>query len=245
MNDVGPQLMPDMRRWSPNLDLQERISLLSAYINYWHSPPNHKSHTESLRLPPFLPAPVRWLYQTIAAHTNDAFASNHGGWTDGTPVVIYYWLKRPSDLVVNSSGIVEFLNENQGVYQIGTLTGSDDPEVFIWETEVDGWTRHADRLSDFVLLTIIFEQTLQGPHLACGSFPADDFNVFVTDLVRVGIGNVSWMSADCVSIHQGDGFVILAGSNPDGTMYLQAVAKTQAALEMLKQLGVWEHWWDR
>lgn len=246
----GDEFMPTDKllnlfsKWSPNLLLNERLEALTELIRYWYESIAAEQSRANLRLPGFLPISLQWLYKTVAKYNDQAFTSNYGEWTDGDPILTFHWLKRPVDITCDEGNYCKFLNENQGVYQCAILNSTDDPAVFIRNNEQESWSKQSEKLTDFMLILIVFEITLNGLHdlyLGSGSFPVNVFNNFARQFVGVKTEYVSWWGTNDISAYLGKDITFLSIRNHDGTVYIQAVTKTEQAVATMELLGEWEY----
>ncbi len=227
----------DFARWH-SFALDRRLSVLAALAAKWRPISPDQEVPQRVSLPDFIPQALRDFYGIVSDHGTDAFVSNFGGWTGGTPVVTFHWLRRPDSLFIDDSGIVPFLNENQGVYQCGVKLTDSDPNVVTCEVEQSEWELQADRLSDFLFVLLAFEFSSQSDY---GAFGTQMPQELPGSLIRVDFPNVAWFGRRPVSTLHGDGVILLAIPNTDGTAYVQAGARTQDELEALRGFGAWEY----
>ncbi len=228
-----------LSRWHSST-IGERLAILASFVAYWYDEP--ETHSELQALPDFLPEPLKWAYRTIARFGTRAFTHDYGGWTEGDPLAMFHWVKRPERLAVDESGVIEFLNENQGVYRCGVLADSIDPRVVTWEKGDAGWSPLADCLTDFLLVLLVFELTLQGEFIAFGTFGNLAIDAAARNMTRLDFYSLAWMRQKSVSIICGNDAVMLAVPQSDNDMYLQAAAKSQSYLDLLQAFGTWESW---
>jgi hypothetical protein len=233
---VWPSLLS---RWRSSA-IKDRFEILASFVADWYAEP--EVHHQLPPLPDFMPDSLKWAYQTIARYGTRAFTHNYGGWTEADPLVVFHWVKRPEYLAVDESGVIEFLNENQGVYQCGVLTEGIDPRVVNWEKGDTRWSPLADCLTDFLLVLLVFELTLQGQFIAFGTFAKSSIDAAARNMTRLDFNAFAWMRKKSVSIICGDGTVLLAVPESENATYLQAAGKSQSHLESLQAFGTWESW---
>jgi hypothetical protein len=134
-------------------------SRLEDFICRWHGhrKPWYGIAPEKLAMTE-LPQPLKWLYGFV------------GEW-DGR----YYWKTLlgnqdcllPFEELEISNGKLVFVNENQGVWQVGTETCGDDPPV--WVRIDDGEWKLLDESLTMFLVTFVLHETVFGcRHLASG-----------------------------------------------------------------------------
>lgn len=158
-----------LRRWPSQSSVEERLATLTEFIRYWYGVPPSERVDVPLTLPDFLPVPLKWLYHTTANHDQAALQSELGGWMQRSVFIEFHTLKHPWHIEVDESGFIEFVNENQGVYQCATTNNrSDDPSVFSRDFGEQRWGHHMSRLSDYLLKLLVFELTYSAPNQAWG-----------------------------------------------------------------------------
>jgi len=186
-----------LQRWSSDLSVEERLATLTEFIRYWYGVPPCERVGAPLALPDFLPTPLKWLYRTIADYDEAAFRSELSGWMRRGVFIEFHTLKHPSHIDVDESGFIEFVDEDQSVYQCATTNNrGDDPPVFRRDLGEQRWEPHMARLSDFLLMLVVFELTYSAPNQAWGMFPEDIFQEFIARLVHVDIGHAPWTVGD-------------------------------------------------
>jgi len=232
-----------LQRWLSELSIEERLATLTEFIRYWYGEPPRERAGTRLALSDSLPAPLRWLYRTIADYDEAPFQSEISGWMHRGVFIEFHSLKHPSHIDVDESGFIEFVNENQGVYQCATTNNQgDDPPAFIKDFGDEPRERLVPRLSDFLLMLLVFELTYGAPNGAWGMFPAEVFQEFVAPLVHVDIKHATWMGGDSWTIHHGTDLVVSSAVNPDGSQAVQVAARTAAVLKTLESLVKWDSW---
>ena len=231
-----------LQRWSSQRSVTERLAALTDFIRYWHGTHTGEPEVAVGMVPDFLPAPLKWLYQTVAQFDTSALRSNVGGWIDTSGIIQFHWLKVPSHIELDECKHIEFLNENQGVSQWATTNQRDDPPVFRRYFDDTIWEPHAEHLTDFLLVLLVFELTYGSPNSAWGVFPANDFQDFVAPLVPVDIGRPARIGDDTTFVYHGTDLVVWSVVNRDGTQSVQLAARTSAALQPLKSLIKWDSW---
>ena len=96
-----------------------------------------------------LPDPLRWLYR---------FA---GEWPSGNwweTVYAYQDMLLPFESLAVKDGKLVFAVENQGVWQVGTLTEGEDPPVWVQENECDApWLKLSESLTEFLVTFCLHE----------------------------------------------------------------------------------------
>jgi hypothetical protein len=237
------ELLVHLQRWA-NYPLDDRLSVLGSLVEYWRPGSRSFVARPPVALPQSLPRPLHWFYDTLSRDTS-AFRSDYGGWAVGGNVVGFHWVKRPERLTVDDFGVVEFLDENQGVYTCGTKADNADPCVFIREIGQQEWSPTTDRLTDFLLVLLAFEFTQQGEYAAAGSFANDAVHAGSREMIKLLHGVARLFLGPPVSVYHGRGTIMLACPLPNGEVFLQASARSAAEFESLRSFGEWEHWLPR
>ena len=226
--------------WPSGLDTPKRLETLDALVRHWHGEPVRTATPPCV--PDFVPPPLQWLYQAVGSHAEAAFETSHGKWTSGEPVVCYHWLKHPLRLATDDQGFVEFCNKTQGVCQWATRSQLDDPPVFRRESDHRDWESHMERLTNYLLVLIVFELT-HGPFPgAWGSMSMNKFRQLVAPLAAVDIGRATLTTDSPCSIFVGEELAVFSGAMRDELQWVQIAARTTAALRPLRSLTEWGSW---
>lgn len=221
--------------------LPDRLAMLTTLIEAWRRESRGEPGPQQLAFPSVVPEPLRWFYRIVFEHGGPrAFHSDYGGWTNAEPVVTFHWLKRPERLAVDEYGVIEFLNENQGVYQCGVRDISRDPAVVTRHDANMKWSPEAVHLTDFLLVLLAFEFSIPGELAASGLFPSRILDDAAGELVRLDFPSMSWLGRERVSTYHSEDLIVLAIPETDGKTYLQAAARSQPAFEALRAFGAWE-----
>jgi hypothetical protein len=232
-----------LQRWLSERSIEERLATLTEFIRYWYGEPPRERLGAPLALPGFLPAPLKWLYQTIADYDEGPFRSALSGWMRRGVFIEFHSLKHPSHMDVDESGFIPFVNENQGVYQCATTNSrGDDPPVFLKDFGEEPWEPLMARLSDFLLMLLVSELTYGAPNGAWGMFPAEVFQKFVAPLVHVDIERAIWLGGAPWTIHHGTDLAASSALNSDGSQCVQVAARTADVLNTLESMVKWDSW---
>jgi hypothetical protein len=231
------ELLRSLRSWSPSLPLTDRLTVLPAFVAYWHGERVVTPRPTDANIP--LPAALDWLYSEIFARNPRAFEAYCSGWVRGDPVVIFNSLRDPRRFEVDESGKFTFLIEHQGVYRCGTPAGATDGPVFRQEMHSTDWRCCADSLSDFLLWEVVFELRVCRQHTLWGLFSPEEVARITAPLVEVKTGNVSTYGTSHRIWHASDLAMI---SSPSGAkeVCVEAIARNRGRLDRLRSLAVWE-----
>ncbi len=131
------ELLRLLRTWSPGLSLADRLTILSAFVAYWHGDRIVPLRPPDANLP--LPLALSWVYSEVSARNPRAFEEYGSGWVRGDPIVNFNSLRDPRCFEVDGSGMLVFLIEQQGVYCCGTPAGPSDGPVFRQEMHSTAW----------------------------------------------------------------------------------------------------------
>jgi hypothetical protein len=230
-------LLQLLRTWSPGLSLADRLTILSALVEYWHGEQTFPPQTPDANLR--LPLPLSWVYSEISARRFRAFEEYSSGWVRGDPIVIFNSLRDPRCFEVDGSGMLTFLVEQQAVYRCGTPAGASDGPVFRQEMHSTAWRCCADSLSDFLLWAIVFELKDSREHSMWGLFAPEEAARITAPMVQVDTGNVSTYGTSHRIWHASD-LAIISSPNGVNELCLEAVARNRRCLDLLRSVAVWE-----
>lgn len=103
-----------------------------------------------------LPEPLKWIFQFAGEWRSD------NRWET---VYAYQDMLLPFESLFVQDGKLVFVVENQGVWQVGTLTSGEDPPVWVRENEPGSpWQKLGDSLTEFLVTFCLHEIVFGAPY---------------------------------------------------------------------------------
>lgn len=151
--------------------LDQRMALLQMLVERWYGPiePDDGYAAEDLGTD-VMPRTLRWWLTTVGGKR--IFSQNH---------------QRSRPLEVRENGMLVFLVENQGCFELGCPVEGDDPPVWSREAPAMKWMREDVPLSIALLHMMGVEIVLSAPYTAWSAIGSSEGDWLATRLIEAKV----------------------------------------------------------
>jgi hypothetical protein len=243
LGDIGVATLDQaLDRLKHSTTVHDRLDTLRHLVNFWHGPikpEDGMSGVEQVGGVP-LPFPLQFWYGWAGKRTEVMTGQN----ILFTPRDYQY----RSRILAIKDGHLHFHVENQGAYEWSTLPDGDDPPVF-GRYECKGpWTREKVALSEYLILTCLFEAIMC--HAKYGALATwldeERLNTIVQTIPPLPIGPWHWLGTRFFA-RNGAFMCVAENGEHEGKKWYSVFigAKTEHPLQFLKPLldESWELVW--